>query len=50
MRLDQERGKEKVVHEELHNEKDEFMIDFASVTNPVAIVQKVFYDLARRLK
>ena len=48
--FDQEKGKEKVVHKEPHDEHDEFMIDFVSFVDPVSVVQKMLCDLARRLK
>lgn len=50
MSVDWEKGKEKLVHEELYDEKDEFINDFVLVVDPVATVQKVLHDLVRRLK
>ena len=42
--------KEKVVYEELHDEHNEFIIDFASAIDPVAAMKKVLHALAIHLK
>lgn len=47
----QEKGKEKVVHEdeEPHDEPDEFIIDFVSTIDLVVAVQKVLCSMGSRL-
>lgn len=41
---------EKVIHEEPHDEHDEFIIDFASTADLVVAVQKMLCALEIRLK
>ena len=45
MSFDQEKGKEKVVHKELHDEYNEFIIDFAPSTDPMVGVKHFLHDL-----
>ena len=49
MSVDHEKGKEKVVHEEPHDEQDQFIIGFALGTDPMTVLQKVLHALSRAL-
>ena len=48
MSVDQEKRKEKVIHEEPHNELDE-LINFMLSSNPITKMQKVIHAIGRRL-